>query len=219
MKWIGGCIKLSNRLKFKDVDDWTPSSISIVDEPFHPLCKFEVYENDDEFIAKSIEIQNEGEIMVDKTPDISEPEQMVSGPVSFFKDLLNRNVAKSDEIPPQPTKKEEEDEEITNDDIMKAIKSFDERLSKLEKQEDNDPEEEDKKKQGEPVKDAIQKSEGETGEETETDEPSDDDEEESVDDQKVITKSVDPDMARSSQIESEKNFCQRMGRNENGMSW
>ena len=72
---------------------------------------------------------------------------------------------------------------------------------------------------GEPVKDAIQKSEGETGEETETDEPSDDDEEESVDDQKVITKSVDPDMARSSQIESEKNFCQRMGRNENGMSW
>lgn len=44
------------RLKFKDINEWTPSSISIVDEPSHPLCHFEVYEDDDEYVKKSIDI-------------------------------------------------------------------------------------------------------------------------------------------------------------------
>ncbi|MBQ9025338.1 MAG: hypothetical protein IJ104_03015 [Methanobrevibacter sp.] len=202
---------MARRMKFEDVDDWTPSSISIVDEPFHPLCKFEVYENDDEYIAKSIEIQNEGEKMSDQTPE--QNEQMVSAPVSFFERLLNRNVGKSAEIPPAPKKKEEEQEEVSNADIMKALKSFDERLSKLEE------EEEEKKKPTEPVNDAVQKSEGETSEESETEETSEEEEEKTVDEQEGISKSVDPDLARNSQTEAEQSFRVRMGRKENGMSW
>ena len=37
-------------LEFKDITDWTPSTISIVDVPYHPLAYFEVYENDEEFV-------------------------------------------------------------------------------------------------------------------------------------------------------------------------
>ena len=54
------------RLKFKDIGEWTPSSISIVDEPSHPLCHFEVYEDDDEYVKKSIDITG-SEIMVEST--------------------------------------------------------------------------------------------------------------------------------------------------------
>lgn len=39
-------------LEFKDIGDWSPASISIVDKPAHPLAVFEVYENDEEFIKK-----------------------------------------------------------------------------------------------------------------------------------------------------------------------
>lgn len=38
------------RLHFRDINDWTPASISIIDKPYHPLATFELYENDDEFI-------------------------------------------------------------------------------------------------------------------------------------------------------------------------
>lgn len=41
-----------SRLHFRDIQDWTPASISIVDKPYHSLAVFEVYENDDEFIKK-----------------------------------------------------------------------------------------------------------------------------------------------------------------------
>ena len=37
-------------LEFKDIGDWSPASISIVDKPAYPLAVFEVYENDEEFI-------------------------------------------------------------------------------------------------------------------------------------------------------------------------
>ena len=195
---------MSKRLKFDDIDDWTPSSISIVDEPFHPLCKFEVYEDDEEYVKKSIEI-NEGETMVDQTTKIDETE-MVSGPASFFEKLLGRNVAKSEELPPQePPKKEEE--EVTNADIMKAIKSIDERVTKLEEE----------KKATEPVKDAVQKSEGET-EGEETTEETTPTEEQTVDEEEVITKSIDPDLVNPTS-QSEQSFCKRMGRDDNGMTW
>ena len=81
-----------SRLKFEDIDEWTPSSISIVDVPAHPLCKFEVYEDDEEFVKKSIEI-DEGEIMEESKPQIEEP--MVHAPVSFFEKLLGRTVGKA----------------------------------------------------------------------------------------------------------------------------
>lgn len=37
-------------LKFKDIKDWKPSTISIVDQPSHPMAVFEVYEDDEEFV-------------------------------------------------------------------------------------------------------------------------------------------------------------------------
>lgn len=45
-------------LQFKDIQDWKPSSISIVDKPAHPLAVFEVYEDDNEFIRKYSEKVN-----------------------------------------------------------------------------------------------------------------------------------------------------------------
>lgn len=62
------------RLKFKDIGEWTPSSISIVDEPSHPLCHFEVYEDDDEYVKKSIDITG-SEIMVESTTNDSTTEE------------------------------------------------------------------------------------------------------------------------------------------------
>ena len=44
-------------LRFKDINDWKPSSISIVDKPGHPMAVFEVYEDDDEFIKKYAPIE------------------------------------------------------------------------------------------------------------------------------------------------------------------
>lgn len=44
-------------LRFKDINDWKPSSISIVDKPSHPMAVFEVYEDDDEFIKKYAPIE------------------------------------------------------------------------------------------------------------------------------------------------------------------
>ena len=52
-----------SRLHFRDINDWTPASISIVDKPYHPLAVFEVYENDEEFIKKYIDPKMEDEIM------------------------------------------------------------------------------------------------------------------------------------------------------------
>lgn len=195
---------MSKRLKFDDIDEWTPSSISIVDEPFHPLCKFEVYEDDDEYVMKSIETITDGEVMSKK--DIIEEEPMVSGPASFFKDLFNRNVAKSEEVPEEPPKKEEDSE------VLAYLKKLDARITKLEED----------KKPAEPVKEAVAKSEGETEGETEpTTKPTETEEkeEEVVDQEEVVTKSIDPDMVQSNMDESEKSFCERMGRNENGMTW
>ena len=44
-------------LRFKDINDWKPSSISIVDKPGHPMAVFEVYEDDDGFIKKYAPIE------------------------------------------------------------------------------------------------------------------------------------------------------------------
>lgn len=39
-------------LTFRDIGDWEPASISIVDVPANPMAVFEVYEDDEEFIKK-----------------------------------------------------------------------------------------------------------------------------------------------------------------------
>ena len=48
---------MGRTLEFKDIGDWTPSTVSIVDVPYHPLAYFEVYENDEEFVKKFQEIE------------------------------------------------------------------------------------------------------------------------------------------------------------------
>ena len=199
---------MSKRLKFDDIDEWTPSSISIVDEPFHPLCKFEVYEDDDEYVMKSIEI-NDGEIMTEKTT-IEEQEPMVSGPASFFRELLKRNVGKSEEPPEEPEEKEDSE-------VLAYLKKLDERITKLE--EANKP--------AEPVKEAVAKSEGATegespeGETEATTEPAEteEEEEEVVDDEEVVTKSIDPDLVKTENSTETKSLVERAGRNTNGMTW
>lgn len=183
------------RLKFEDIDEWTPSSISIVDVPAHPLCKFEVYEDDEEFVKKSIEI-DEGEIMEESKPQIEEP--MVHAPVSFFEKLLGRTVGKAvEEEKPQEEKKEADDSAI-----LARIEKLEARVAELEKA--PEPKEEEQKE------DVVAKSEGEASE-GETPEQL---EEEVV----VKSKSLDPDTIITP-TESDKSLVERAGRKTNGMTW
>ena len=194
-------------LKFDDIDEWTPSSISIVDEPSHPLCHFEVYENDDEYVKKSIQI--EGEIMSEKTN--VETEAMVQAPVSFFEKLLGRTVAKAEEIPEKPPAKPEEP--VSN--LEERIAKLEERIEKLE----SEFKEEEKPQEEETAPGAVTKSEseGETAE-AETVSAEESSEEEIVDTDEVVTKSIDPDTISTS-TESDKSLIERAGRNTNGMTW
>lgn len=193
------------RLKFEDIDEWTPSSISIVDVPSHPLCKFEVYEDDEEYVKKSIEI-DDGDIMVEPQQN----EEMVSGPASFFKELLGRNVAKADEVPPAEPAKEENKKP---DDLEARIAKLEERISKLE----NEQKEE---KPEEPAPGAVAKSDSEAGEsegEAPSEEVPEEQNEEIIDETEVVSKSIDPDLVETGT--SEKSLVERAGRNTNGMTW
>lgn len=195
-------------LTFKDIDDWTPSSISIVDVPSHPLCIFEVYSEDEEFVKKSIDIK--GENMVD-----SKEEPKVEVSEGFLERLLNRSVFKSadEEIPKeQPAKPTSE--KPADDKLLARIEKLEARVAQLEK--DNKPEE--KPSEEKPADEVVTKSEGETAEaETvTTEEP--EVVEKSVTDE-AVTKSLDPDMITTSTVESDKSLVERAGRNSNGMSW
>ena len=202
-------------LKFDDIDEWTPSSISIVDEPSHPCCHFEVYHDDEEYVKKSIEI-NEGEVMVDQNQTTEEP--MVQAPVSFFEKLLGRTVGKAEEVPQPPVKEEKPKE----DDLEARIAKLEEKVAKLEESEKPDDEEK------ETAPGAVTKSEGEgegeTSEaetETETEEAATEEEdEEIVDEEEVVVKSrsIDPDSLTVSDA-AEKSLVERAGRNTSGMTW
>jgi len=188
-------------LKFEDIDEWTPSSISIVDQPAHPLCLFEVYDDDEEYVTKSIEITNEeGEIMVEEIP--TEPKVEVSE--GFLERFLDRFVSKSEEIPEAPAEKKEEP---AKDEIIARIEKLEAKVKELEA--DKKPEEKEKKEEAE-VPEAVAKSdsEGEAAEETEV--PSE---------PEVVAKSkeVDPDTIITT--ETTKTLAERCGRNSNGMTW
>ena len=192
------------RLKFEDIDEWTPSSISIVDVPAHPLCRFEVYEDDEEYVKKSIEI-NEGEFMEEQNPQIEEP--MVQAPVSFFEKLLGRTVAKAVEEPEPP---KEENEEKPEDDILAKLEARIEKLEAKVAELEKEPEVEKSEDDSEDVAPgAVEKSEGE-GEAAET---------ETIDDEKVVakSKSIDPDDISHST--TEETLLERAGRKANGMTW
>lgn len=200
-----------SRLKFDDISEWTPSSISIVDVPAHPLCQFEVYDDDEEFVKKSIEIPNEGEIMVDETQTET---KMMTVSEGFFEKLFNRAVGKSEEEPAEKA------EEV---DIAKLV----ERIEKLEaevkalKEEEKPAEEKPETKEETPVPGAVAKSEGESSEaeaeaEAENVEAT---QETIIDEEEVVIKSrsLDPDTITMNT--TEKSLVERAGRNYNGMTW
>ena len=193
-------------LKFEDIDEWTPSSISIVDVPAHPLCKFEVYDNDEEFVKKSIEI-NEGELMEEQNSHIEEP--MVQAPVSFFERLLGRTVAKAEEVT-EPPKEEEKD---VNAELISRIEKLEEKVAALEKE----PEKVEKEDEATPG--AVTKSEGEASEGETSEAEAAETNEEIVDEEEVVvkSKSIDPDTITISSTDL--TLAERAGRNVNGMTW
>ena len=194
-------------LQFKDIQDWKPSSISIVDKPAHPLAVFEVYEDDDEFIRKYKPMVN---IMSEK-----EQENNVTISESFFEKLFGGLVSKSESTtPPEkpPVKKgndngsNEKDEDTLNveEEIAKVnarLDEFDKRLSILE-----NPEKEQKNSNDseDVAPGAVKKSE----------------ESDVIDDNNVVkkSKSLDPDLS-SVNHKPTKSFMERIGRSEDGMKW
>ena len=208
-------------LKFKDIKDWKPTSISIVDKPGHPLAVFEVYEDDEEFIKKYSPIRE-----VDKLTKETNDETVTMSS-SFFEKLFGGLVSKADEPPAKPPAKEGDEEgDDKLDKILERLDSFDERIKKLENPE--------------PAPGAVQKSEGaagdggegqgegegEGGEATpnpEGDEGKEGDEGEEkpiVDDKTMVKKSkeVDPDLNKGTSAPT-MSFMERIGRSEDGMKW
>lgn len=194
-------------LKFKDIDKWKPTSISIVDKPSHPLAVFEVYEDDEEFIKKYSPVE------VDKLSNTKEVnDETVTVSSSFFEKLLGGLVSKAEEPPEKPPVKEEGEEGEGKDDkldeIIKRLDAFDERLKKLE-----NPEE---------APGAVAKSEGEGEAQTTTEgqEGEEGEEKTIVDDKTMVKKSkeVDPDLNKGSSAPQE-SLMKRIGRSEDGMKW
>lgn len=203
-------------LKFKDIDKWKPTSISIVDKPSHPLAVFEVYEDDEEFIKKYSPVE------VDKLSNTKEVnDETVTVSSSFFEKLLGGLVSKAEEPPSKPPVKEEGEEVEGKDDkldeIIKRLNAFDERLKKLE-----NPEE---------APGAVAKSEGAAGDGGEgqgegegeaqtTTEGQEGEEKPIVDDKTMVKKSkeVDPDLNKGASAPTE-SLMKRIGRSEDGMKW
>lgn len=204
-------------LKFKDIKDWKPSTISIVDQPSHPMAVFEVYEDDEEFVKKYITPEEEVEVMT-KEDNGKNNVQVSEG---ILEKLINGLVAKSE--PQEPTEPPaQNNNELVEDEnkILEAIGKIDKRLdtmdARITKLEGGE-------KPPEPVKDdpvpgAVKKSEP----------PKDDDggevkvdttitAEGAVNPDATVSKSIDPDLAKGNA--SEKSFLERMGRNSNGMTW
>ena len=202
-------------LKFKDIDKWKPTSISIVDKPSHPLAVFEVYEDDEEFIKKYSPVE------VDKLSNQKEVnDETVTVSSSFFEKLLGGLVSKAEEPPEKLPVKEEGEEEGKDDkldEIIKRLNAFDERLKKLE-----NPEE---------APGAVAKSEGAAGDGGEgqgegegeaqtTTEGQEGEEKPIVDDKTMVKKSkeVDPDLNKGASAPQE-SLMKRIGRSEDGMKW
>lgn len=189
-------------LKFKDIKDWKPSTISIVDQPSHPMAVFEVYEDDEEFVKKYITPEDKVEVMT-KEDNGKNNVQFSEG---IFEKLINGLVAKSE--PPEPTEPpvQNNNEPVEDENkILEAIGKIDKRLDTMDAR--------------------ITKLEG--GEKP-PEPPKDDDGGEvnvdttitadgAVNPDATVSKSIDPDLAKGNA--SEKSFLERMGRNIRGMTW
>ena len=115
-------------LEFKDIGDWTPSTISIVDVPYHPLAYFEVYENDEEFVKKFKEIE------VHDMPGNQQNSQEGNVTMSegFFEKLFGGLVSKRNPEPTPQDNTQNNPDEVTNAQILEAMNKFDERLTAIE---------------------------------------------------------------------------------------
>ena len=207
------------RLHFRDIQDWTPASISIVDKPYHPLAVFEVYEDDDEFIKK---YTNEVDIMTNNNTPASGDNVVVNG--SFMERLIDKLVAKNDPAPNEDSLSKEILEKL--DAIEKNQAKTDERLDALENQEPADPEPpaepegNDGNNDGEPAEPPAE-PEGQTVELPLNSDGTLDMENEVV--AKYLpsgngnSQSVDPDLTITPK--TDKSFNERSGRNSNGMTW
>lgn len=212
-----------SRLHFRDINDWTPASISIVDKPYHPLAVFEVYENDEEFIKKYIDPKNmEDEIMTGNNPAPVDDNITVSK--SFFETLLDKVVGKSE---PEPPANNDSGDDIGKQILEKLVKieenqaKTDERLTALENPEPIEPPKPEDEGEGE----EAGEGEGETNESVEL--PLNDDGTLDLENEVVAkylprdytpkSQGVDPDMQRGSA--PDKSFNARSGRDANGMSW
>ena len=217
-------------LQFRDITDWTPASISIVDKPSHPLAVFEVYENDNEFIKKYIDPQMEDDSMAQNNNPAPAAGETIPVSGSFFEKLFDKVIAKSEPV----------SEDDTNKEILEKLnaieenqKKTDERLTALETPEPTTPEptpgKEDKNDNGEGE---TKNNDGKDGDESnpiaETVElPLNDDGTLNLDDAAVAkylpknytptSQGVDPDLQRGTP--SDKSFNERTGRDSNGMSW
>lgn len=203
-------------LKFKDIKDWKPSTISIVDQPSHPMAVFEVYEDDEEFVKKYI-TPEEVEVMT-KEDNGKNNVQVSEG---ILEKLINGLVAKSEPQEPTEPPAQNNNEPVEDENkileaigkIDKRLDTMDARITKLEgREKPPEPPKED------PVPGAVKKSEP----------PKDDDggevkvdttitAEGAVNPDATVSKSIDPDLAKGNA--SEKSFLERMGRNSNGMTW
>ena len=217
-------------LKFKDIKDWKPSTISIVDQPSHPMAVFEVYENDEEFVKKYI-TPEDVEVMT-KEDNGKNNVQVSEG---ILEKLINGLVAKFEPQEPKPPAQNNNEPVEDENKILEAIGKIDKRLdtmdariTKLEGGEKPpEPPKEDpvpgavKKSEPpkeDPVPGAVKKSEppkdnggGEVkGDTTITADGA-------VNPDATVSKSIDPDLAKGNA--SEKSFLERMGRNSNGMTW
>lgn len=211
-----------SRLHFRDINDWTPASISIVDKPYHPLATFEVYENDEEFIKKFIDPEDENMVKTQNTTPSADDNVTVSG--SFLERLLERVVAKSE---PTPAEGEGEGSDEVSKQILEKLDAIeenqaktDERLAALEN----------------PTPVEGEGEEGESGEEGEEGEESAPEQVElplnedgTLDlENEVVAKylprgftassqGIDPDNQQKNK--TNKSFNARSGRDANGMTW
>ena len=217
-------------LEFKDITDWTPSTISIVDVPYHPLAYFEVYENDEEFVKKFKEIE------VHNMPGNQQNSQEGNVTMSegFFEKLFGGLVSKRDPEPTQQNNASQKnnDDEVTNAQILEAMNKFDERLTAIENannQTDGNPQ---PTNEGDPTPQNGDETdptpEGEEGDPTpQTVElPLNPDGTLNLEDGVVAkylprgtgnSQSIDVDLNRGTP--SDKSLNERSGRNANGMSW
>lgn len=116
-------------LKFKDIKDWKPSTISIVDQPSHPMAVFEVYEDDEEFVKKYITPEDKVEVMT-KEDNEKNNVQFSEG---IFEKLINGLVAKSEPQEPTEPPVQNNNEPVEDENkILEAIGKIDKRLDTMD---------------------------------------------------------------------------------------